>query len=127
MQGVRLDHATINTADVDATVEFYGTYLGLQAGYRPDFGVPGAWLHPEDDDYPIVHVMGVSEIAESAGNIEHLAFRGRDLQDYLRKLKANNAVFTAVEVDGTPFTQVQHFDPNGVKIEITFEEKASAS
>lgn len=122
MQGVRLDHATINTADVDATVEFFGEYLGLRPGFRPDFGFPGAWLYPEDGDYPIVHLIGVEHAKLPGGNFDHIAFRGVDMRAYIDKLRTNGAEYRAMAVTDTPLSQIHHFDPNGVKIEVTFEE-----
>jgi catechol 2,3-dioxygenase-like lactoylglutathione lyase family enzyme len=122
MRGVRLDHATINTADVGATVAFFGEYLGLQPGFRPDFGFPGAWLYPEDGDYPIVHLIGVDTDKEPGGNFDHIAFRGVDMKAYVDLLRSNGQPFTVAAVAETPLSQVQHFDPNGVKIEVTFEE-----
>ncbi len=126
MRGVRLDHATINTADVDGSVEFFGTYLGLRPGFRPDFGFPGAWLYAEDGDYPILHLIGIAEEHEAGGNFDHIAFRGVGIADYLAKLRANGQSFKVAAVVETPFSQVHHFDPNGVKIEVTFEEPVPA-
>lgn len=122
MRAVRLDHATINTDDVDATVKFFGEYLGLRPGFRPDFGFPGAWLYPEDGDYPIVHLIGVPTANEPGGNFDHLAFRGVDMRAYIEKLQRNGAEYSVAAVVETPLSQVHHYDPNGVKIEVTFEE-----
>ena len=36
-----MNHFTILTADVDATLAFYGEFLGLRAGPRPPFTFPG--------------------------------------------------------------------------------------
>lgn len=122
MRGVRLDHATINTADLEATIGFFREYLGLRPGDRPDFGFPGAWLYPEDGDHPIVHLVAVDEAKELGGTVDHLAFRGDDLAAYVDRLRANGAEFRMTAVPGTPLSQVHHHDPNGVKIEVTFEE-----
>jgi len=122
MRGVRLDHATINTADVEATVDFFGEYLGLKPGYRPDFGFPGAWLYAEDGDYPIVHLIGVGTAREAGGSFDHIAFRGENMPAYVDKLRTNDVEFTMMAVPGTPLSQIHHHDPNGVKIEVTFEE-----
>lgn len=123
MRAVRLDHATINTADVDLTVEFFGEYLGLRPGFRPDFGFPGAWLYPEDGDYPIVHLIGIDEKREPGGSFDHIAFRGENMPAYIAKLEATGQPYTMMAVTETPLSQVHHFDPNGVKIEVTFEER----
>ena len=56
-----MNHFTILTDDVDATVNFYRDLLGLVAGERPDLGFPGAWLYagPTQTAY-----TGASETSE---------------------------------------------------------------
>ena len=122
MRGVHLDHATINTVDLEGTIEFYDEYLGLRTGFRPDFGFPGAWLYAEDGDYAILHLIGITEVHQPGGNFDHVAFRGVGLSAYLEKLRSNGQEFTMSAVIQTPLSQVHHLDPNGVKIEVTFEE-----
>lgn len=126
MLGVRLDHFTLNTSRLDETIAFYGHFLGLKPGWRPDFGFPGAWLYPADADYAIVHLIEAAA-GPAGGMFDHIAFRGEGLADYLKKLKTAGARFKAAPVPGTPFTQVHHLDPNGIKIEVTFEEALAAS
>ena len=48
-----LDHYTINTLDLDATIRFYVEVMGFENGERPAFSFPGAWLYCEGQ--PIVH------------------------------------------------------------------------
>lgn len=121
MRGLRLDHVTLNTDRLSETMAFYESFLGLKPGWRPDFGFPGAWLYPAESDYPIVHLIGAIAVTQG-GMFDHIAFRGHGLQGYLKKVKAAGEWFHAMSVPGTPFTQVHHRDPNGVKIEVTFEE-----
>jgi len=40
-----LDHVAIQTAQLEATIEFYDKILGLKPGHRADFKFPGAWLY----------------------------------------------------------------------------------
>jgi catechol 2,3-dioxygenase-like lactoylglutathione lyase family enzyme len=121
MQGLRLDHATIDTADVEGSIAFYRHFLNLRPGSRPDFDFHGAWLYPEDGDYAILHLVERHD-AQPGGRLNHIAFRGRDLAGYLEKVKASGQWFRVVGVPGTDLTQVHHFDPNQVKIEILFDE-----
>jgi catechol 2,3-dioxygenase-like lactoylglutathione lyase family enzyme len=44
MPAVAMNHFTILTDDLDATVDFYTDLLGLQVGPRPPFNFPGAWM-----------------------------------------------------------------------------------
>lgn len=120
MSLLRLDHATINTVDLDASVEFYAKFLGLQPGWRPDFTTPGAWLYPEGGDYPILHLIARERNPEG-GNYDHVAFRAENLPAYLAKVKASGTTYTAMPVKGTSLVQVQHRDPNNALIEVTFE------
>src|SRR5947208_13712918 len=64
----RIDHYSIRTLDVEASRKFYTEIIGLKVGPRPPFDFPGVWLYngepPADLDnaennYGIVHVMGV--------------------------------------------------------------------
>jgi len=125
MQGLRLDHATLNTTELEESLAFYKRFLDLRPGWRPDFGFPGAWLYPQDGDYAIVHLIE-GAAPEGDGRFDHIAFRGASLQAYLEKVKATQAWFRAAPVPGTTFTQVHHFDPNGVKIEVLFDEPLGA-
>jgi catechol 2,3-dioxygenase-like lactoylglutathione lyase family enzyme len=121
MKGLRLDHATINTADIEASVAFYSDFLRMKPGWRPTLRVDGVWLYAEDGDYPILHLIERPK-SDGVGMFDHIAFRGSDLRSYLSKVKAAGCWFEAKPVNGTPYTQVHHFDPNGVKIEVLFEE-----
>ena len=125
MKGLRLDHATLNTVELETSLAFYHHFLNLTPGWRPDFGFDGAWLYPEDGDYAILHLIE-GDAPAGSGRFNHIAFRGRDLGGYLAKVKASGAWFQAVPVPGTPYTQIHHFDPNGVKIEVLFEEPLGA-
>src|SRR6185295_14397953 len=80
-----MNHFTILTDDVPATVDFYRDLLGLSAGPRPPFEFPGAWLYAGDS--PILHVIGGRPADElRAGVIDHMAFSARDLSDTLALL-----------------------------------------
>jgi catechol 2,3-dioxygenase-like lactoylglutathione lyase family enzyme len=120
MHVIRLDHATINTADVAASVAFYGHFLGMAPGWRPPFNVGGAWLYPSGGDYPIVHLIEAKR-APDGGMFDHVAFRGEGLAGYLAKVKASGGWYRATPVPGTGLVQIHHRDPNGVLIEVNFE------
>jgi catechol 2,3-dioxygenase-like lactoylglutathione lyase family enzyme len=122
MHGLRLDHATIRSAKLKETIEFYGELLGFSPGWRPPLQSNGAWLYAKGGDYPILHVIEVDEDIGRGGMFDHVAFRGVGLLEYLDKLRAAGQRFEARRVPETPYTQVHQYDPNGVKIEITFEE-----
>lgn len=124
MRGLQLDHATIRTSKLKETVAFYSDYLGFSPGWRPTLPIGGVWLYAEGGDYPILHVIEVDKDLGRGGMFDHIAFKGAGLSVYLQKLRATRQAFQAMPVPETPYTQVHHYDPNGVKIEVTFEEHA---
>jgi len=120
MHGLRLDHATINTADLAASLDFYEHFLGLKPGWRPELSVDGAWLYAQGGDYPILHLIERPAVAKG-GMFDHIAFRATGLEAYLIKIKASGRHYTAMAVPETTLVQVHHRDPNEVLIEITFD------
>jgi catechol 2,3-dioxygenase-like lactoylglutathione lyase family enzyme len=123
MHGLRLDHATIRTAKLQETVDFYGEYFGLAPGWRPPLGVGGVWLYAQGADYPQLHVIETTEDIGRGGMIDHIAFRGTGLIDYVEKLRAAGRAFEAKRIPETAYTQVHVSDPNGIILEMTFEEQ----
>ena len=125
MHGLRLDHVTIRTAKLAETVDFYREYFGLSIGWRPPFppSVPGVWLYAQGSDYPQLHVIETSEDVGRGGMIDHIAFRGTGLVDYVEKLRAGGQAFEAKRIPAMPYTQVHISDPNGIILEMTFEEQ----
>ena len=117
-----LDHCTINTADLDASVAFYTEVLGLRNGERPPFGFPGAWLYC--GDHPVVHLIGGSRRTEAGtGAIDHIAFRASGLKEYTRRLGERGIPFKERDVPGQPLYQLFLEDPDGVTIEINFRDE----
>ncbi|WP_066960511.1 VOC family protein [Rhizorhabdus dicambivorans] len=119
MSVIRLDHVTIRTTDLVATLRFYEQFFGLRPGFRPDFSVGGAWLYAEGGDYPILHVIETDN--NLPGMRDHVAFRVTGLAAYLDKVKADGCAYMAIPVPGTNLVQVQHRDPNRLLVEATFE------
>jgi catechol 2,3-dioxygenase-like lactoylglutathione lyase family enzyme len=117
-----LDHVTINTADLPATLEYYSRFLKLEAGWRPDIPIPGAWLYAEGGDYAILHIIGVSETArpDRRRAVDHVAFRCQGLSDHLKRLDEAGLAYDARPVPETALVQVHQFDPNGITVELTF-------
>ena len=120
-----LDHVTINTANIDATLAYYSRFLGMEPGWRPVMPVPGVWLYAPGGDYPILHVIGVSATTtpDERRAVDHLAFRCEGLADHLAKMDAAGEAYDARPVPETNLVQVHQSDPNGIRVELTFEDE----
>ena len=119
MAATAMNHFTILTDDVPATVRFYSEYLGLKDGPRPPFDFPGAWLY--SDGSPILHVIGGRPRNElKAGVIDHMAFSAVGLADTVATLKARGVEHSCRRQAGNGPWQVFFFDPNGARIELDF-------
>lgn len=119
-----MNHFTVLTDDVPATVDFYRELLGLTEGPRPAFNFPGAWLYAGSD--AIVHVVGGRPRSElKAGVIDHMAFSASGLAATLAALDARSIEYTCRRQVGSGVWQVFFHDPNRARVELDFaaEEK----
>lgn len=129
-----LQHFLIQTADLRGTADWYVDVLRMREGPHPDFKFPVVWLYLGDAD--VLHLTeggaGISEIrkqylgqqseaAEGTGVVDHVAFRADGLKQMLDHLKAKDVSFTTRQVSEQGLFQIFLFDPNGVKIELNFE------
>ena len=114
-----LDHVNIETTDLETSVRFYEELLGLKAGWRPNFGVPGAWLYVGEQ--PIVHLV-VRETVNPppTGAIHHVALKASGLEETTARLEKAGVEFTKTVVPDLGVTQLFVDDPNGVKLELNF-------
>jgi catechol 2,3-dioxygenase-like lactoylglutathione lyase family enzyme len=125
MQIQRMDHFTIVTDRLDETLAFYAL-LGLHAGNRPDFGLPGAWLYAAEQ--PILHVIGVTHMPEPRrGALDHMAYRAQGLLATAQLLEERGIAHRIIRTPA-PFRMWQLFfvDPNGVDVELDFDPEEIA-
>ena len=128
-----LEHFLIQTADIEATRDWYVQVLGLKEGYRPDFKFPVVWLYLGDKD--VIHItQGGKDVSDNrrqylgqqsdalygSGVVDHFAFRCTGLKEMLAHLKNNHVKFSQRMVDDKGLFQLFLIDPNGVKIELNF-------
>jgi catechol 2,3-dioxygenase-like lactoylglutathione lyase family enzyme len=119
MPATAMNHFTILTDDVDATIRFYGDLLGLTPGARPPFDFPGAWLYAGGE--PILHVIGGRPRSELvAGTIDHMAFSATGLAPTLAKLDARGIAHDCRRLAGAGTWQLFFHDPNGARVELDF-------
>jgi catechol 2,3-dioxygenase-like lactoylglutathione lyase family enzyme len=121
----RMDHFTIVTDRLVETLAFYAQ-LGLQAGARPDFNVPGAWLYAAEQ--PILHVIEVGKMPEPRrGALDHMAYRAQGLLATTATLQRSGIAHRIIRTPA-PFRmwQLFFFDPNGVEVELDFDPQETA-
>ncbi len=129
-----LDHFLVQTTDIDKTCAFYQDVLGMKAGPTPHFRFKVAWMYIGDD--PVVHITtGGKDVSENrkaylgqqstdtegTGVLDHIAFRATGLKDMMDHLTGLGVDFQQRQVDSQGLFQLFLFDPNGVKVELNYE------
>lgn len=133
MPVTHLEHFLIQTADLDATRDWYVQTLGFREGPHPDFKFPVVWLYLGEQD--VIHLtQGGKQVSENrkqylgqqsdatqgSGVIDHMAFRCTGLRDMMQHLKDRGVAFRTRQVDDQGLYQLFLLDPNGVKIELNY-------
>lgn len=135
----RLQHFLVQTADMEATKDWYVTVLGLEVGPNPDFKFPVCWLYLDGED--VLHLTAggrdvsenrktylgqESEATYGSGVVDHVAFHATGLADMIAHLEAQGIAFTRRQVSDQGLFQLFLVDPNGVKIELCFPVEEAA-
>ena len=128
-----LEHFLIQTADIDATRDWYVNVLGFHEGPHPDFKFPVVWLYLGDRD--VVHLtQGGKNVSENrkaylgqqsdavhgSGVLDHVAFRCTGLREMMEHLQSNKIEFTRRMVSDQSLFQLFLIDPNGLKVELNY-------
>ena len=124
-----MNHFTILTDDLPATLAFYEDHLDLKPGARPPFTFPGAWLYADGGNGkdPILHIVaGKPKTVLVKGVIDHMAFSGKGLAAAVAKLKQKNIKYELRRLPEYDTWQLFFFDPNDAKIEIDFDPNEPA-
>lgn len=134
-----IEHFLIQTADIEATRDWYVRVLGMREGPHPDFKFPVVWLYLGDVD--VVHLTtGGKNVSENrkrylgqqseevygSGAVDHIAFRATGLRAMLEHLQREGIDFKQRQVDDQGLYQLFMLDPNGVKIELNFANAEAA-
>ena len=126
---IAFDHVNIRTLNLEIMVAWYEDVLGLQSGPRPEFPVPGAWLHLaetcvihliEADPPPTLYTEGESL------RMEHMAFRAEDMDAFVSKLEERGIAYKLFPFEALDIVLVFLRDPDGNRIHVDFpaDEKA---
>jgi catechol 2,3-dioxygenase-like lactoylglutathione lyase family enzyme len=113
---MHLDHINIRCSELQATIGFLESALGLRIGERPPFSFDGAWLYDESGR-AVVHLVVAAQPPGAAGAVDHVAFRYDDLSAQLAHLAALGYPATPRRVPGTDIHQAFIDGPDGVKFE----------
>ena len=128
-----IEHVLIQTADMEATRDFYTRVLGFRVGPHPDFKFPVMWLYLGERD--VIHVTAggadtsenrrryvgqQSDAVNGTGVIDHIAFHGTDLKGTLEHLEREGVPFNHRMADDQGLFQLFMMDPNGIKVELSF-------
>jgi catechol 2,3-dioxygenase-like lactoylglutathione lyase family enzyme len=115
-----MNHFTIVAEDPKATTDYYIGLLGLEDGYRPDLGFPGAWLY--SDGKAILHIIyGRPMPNPRTGVLDHMAFSAKGLKEAQKRFDASGIKYTLNRQVGTRIWQLFSFDPNGARVELDFD------
>jgi catechol 2,3-dioxygenase-like lactoylglutathione lyase family enzyme len=120
-------HVNIRATDADRARDFYVQALGLRVGDRPPFASSGYWLYL--GDVPVVHLVqrAPEDTREpGSGRIDHIAFHGVDIGATRQTLAAAGIPFREAIVPRDNTVQIFIHDPDGLKIELTFDERSAA-
>jgi catechol 2,3-dioxygenase-like lactoylglutathione lyase family enzyme len=120
-----MNHFTILTEELEATLAFYDEHLNLRPGPRPPFTFPGAWLYADGGkgSEPILHIIaGRDKTLIRRGVIDHMAFTGHGLAAAVEKLKAKGVPYQLRKLPDYGTWQLFFDDPNGATVEIDFDK-----
>jgi catechol 2,3-dioxygenase-like lactoylglutathione lyase family enzyme len=122
-----LEHVNVRTARLEAMCDFYLQVLGLERGPRPPFAFGGAWLYCAGK--PVVHLVEVEQVIRGAEtpSLEHFAFAGSDLPEFLGRLRASSVEYRLTRLPGSGQHQVFVHDPDGNRLHVDFDASESES
>lgn len=118
------DHVNILTQNLATMQGWYTQVLGLHAGPRPAFDIPGAWLYLGDT--PVVHLVEVGSAPTGYDGVrmEHVAFRATGYRIFLDTLSRHGIEPRLGHVPDTEVVQVNIEDPDGNHIHVDFDLSA---
>jgi catechol 2,3-dioxygenase-like lactoylglutathione lyase family enzyme len=127
----QLEHFTIRCKNLETTRDFYRDYIGLEVGPRPNFNFKGYWLYL--GGVPVVHLVeetgpdAARGEGHSTGGLDHIAFRGKELEATVAKFRRGDIKFREASVPDFRLHQIFLHDPDGILIELNFRDRPATS
>ena len=119
MPEIALDHVSVLTSNLDASLRFYEDVIGLKSGFRPQMDFGGAWLY--DGDRAVIHLICRDEFTQDdTGALDHIAFNCKGLEDYRKSFRDKGIDYKSNYLPDIKLTQMFIKDPEGVLIELNF-------
>lgn len=127
MQINGLNHINIIAADLDKTVEFYESVLGMKAQPIPVAmpGFAGCWIF-DDLGQPIIHVQGFNAERHNeatlglVGSIDHVSLTCVGFSETKQRCDALGVEYRVNDRQLGDLRQVFITDPNNVALELNF-------
>lgn len=120
-----IDHISINTLDIQQSIDFYEYYFGFKEIERADMGeIELVYLKiDEHARLELFNLHGVTidkDREETSKGLRHIAFKVDDIEAWNRDFKKKNAPFTMEITKMKPIRSIGILieDPNGVIIEL---------
>lgn len=133
---MNINHILIQASDLSNMTSFIENVTGLTVGSRPPFPFPGSWMY--HDDKPVIHIVEARENSAQAhylrsgspnsnkvGSdyvIDHVAFEGEDYNSLIARLLRHGIDYFERTVPLSQEHQVFVDGPDGVKLEILFNQ-----
>jgi catechol 2,3-dioxygenase-like lactoylglutathione lyase family enzyme len=122
-------HVAIKTNDLAATVRFYRDVIGLVTVHRPPFKHDGAWLACPGSE-AIIHIYAAGPYVGDGGPtplgtaaIDHVSLTASGFHGYIETFRSQGLEWREFKVPNAPLWQLFVFDPSGVQVELTFDER----
>ena len=128
-------HVSIKTADLEKSLRFYKSILGLTEEKRPPLGFPGAWLGvPTVSGFAIIHMYaGHAATTEPDGSVpvgtkavDHVALSAIGYDAIRDRIKKAGLDWREGGIRGGNLWQLYVFDPSGVQLELSFDARAES-
>ena len=127
-----LNHVNIVASNLDKTIQFYETVLGMRAAEIPvaPAGFSGRWIYDESDQ-PIIHVQAYNaerhgepgDPAVSTGSIDHVALTCSDFEGMVRRCEELGIEYRVNDRQFGDLRQVFVTDPDNISLELNFSDE----